>query len=636
VQKIVHIIKNIKPENFFLVFAFVICIASNLITPPLQAPDEHDHFRRAYHIADGHFLPERSGDRLGGQIPVSFIEFAHPYRLAATNLKYTLDEQKYFESFKVKLRPWETSFADFPNTSLYSPISYFPQSLTIFILKDLEISDAKLYYTARIVTYLFWMLVMYFLIRNIPVCKWLFTFLVLLPMNLYISNSFSADTMTNVLALSFVVLCLKYAFDEKKFGAKQLAILIAVGMLLALAKVVYVGLVLAFFVIPSAQFLHKRHKLIYGGIILLVCFLTAFIWAAIAKSYMIGYAAYDPVFRDTSCLSHCANYEAQKEYILSHGSYFFGVIWESLFRHPYTYLAGYTGSFGNNDIPLPRRLFLAIYIVLIIVALTEKNKRSLSAIQKAVLIFASFASFILLLLSQHLSWDCVGEGIVDVVQGRYLIPLFPALFFALSNSFSKIKVNVNLVMCAILLYSNIYALNCFYDRYIRPTFISEVEWKCDMESVNEKRQLITSNDSITLLGVDSRNDSTSHSGVYSAKLSPASPYCFTYVFKGLERGDLIEMSAWQKGEHAEMIVTGTRKRGKKFYITHYGNSYKGEDGWNKMHFAFTINEKMSAADSAEVNFFIWNPTKKETYIDDVKFSVKKFGYNYIDNRNTIF
>jgi uncharacterized membrane protein len=97
----------------------------------------------------------------------------------------------------------------------------------------------------------------------IPICKWLFTFLILLPMNIYISNSFSADTMTNILSLAFIVFVLKYSFDDKLFTKKRLFILLLTGVLLALSKIVYVGLILSFFVIPLAKFSSKKQFFIY-------------------------------------------------------------------------------------------------------------------------------------------------------------------------------------------------------------------------------------------------------------------------------------------------------------------------------------------------------------------------------------
>ncbi len=61
------------------------------------------------------------------------------------------------------------------------------------------------------------------------------------------------------------------------------------------------------------------------------------------------------------------------------------------------------------------------------------------------------------------------------------------------------------------------------------------------------------------------------------------------------------------------------------YYTNWDLKYKDAKGWSRMEYAFTINSKCTEADSTEVGFFLWNPGKTETYIDDLKFSIKKFG-----------
>jgi len=625
-----RLLNNIKPQHFFLVASIILGILYNIITPPLQAPDEHDHFRRVYHISTGHFLPEKFGNRLGGEVPVSFAEYVLPYRFAATNLRYTINKKTYAESFKVALNDTVREFNDFPNTSYYNPVSYLPQVLAVFMARKLNLSNASLYYFGRIFAYLFWMLCMYFLIKTIPVGKWLFTFLLLLPMNVFISNSFSADLMTNILSLAFIVLVLKYAFDEKLFTAKRLLILVLIGVLLALSKVVYVGLVLSFFIIPIAKFNSKKHFFIYSLILFSACFIAAFFWSGVVVKFFTPYYNYDPQFRDYCCLSRCANYDEQKKLILSNGTYFLKVIYRSLAEHPHTYLKGYTGSLGNNDIPLPGWVHIISYAFIFLAALTEKNSVALSFRQKIILIFSACASFVLLLLSQHLTWDCVGEGIVDIVQGRYLIPLFPLLFFAFTNASEKFRIHLPVFVGLMVSVGNYYGLSKIYKRYLTENYISKVEFECGAEQLNEKGFFITSHPKITLESLGAKNDSVARTGKSSVLLYEKTPYSFTYRFKDLHRGDLIEVTAWQKGTGAQMVVNGKGKFCGEFYFPFQNIAHRGKDGWDKMHYAFTINLNCGPADSVEAGFFMWNTGKNKTYIDDLKFSIKKFDDNYAD------
>ncbi len=627
---------KIPPHKFFLWAAIFLGVTFNLITPPLQAPDEHDHFRRVYHISEGHFLPEKKDNRLGGEIPVCFKQFFLPYRNLATNLKYTVTKETIFNSFQIPFNNNKKEFEDFPNTSYYSPISYLPQVFAVSVLKQFNCSTGTIYYGGRIFIYLIWLISMYFFIKIVPVCKWLFTFLILLPMNVFISNSYSADTVTIILSFLFIGLVLKYAFDEEYFTNKRLVILVSIAVLLALSKVVYVALALSFFIIPHSKFKTKNYFAFSAATLLACSFIVALIWSKVVTHYFTPYYQYNEAYKDYCCLSHCANYDEQKNYILNHGTYLFKVIFNSLFRHPYTYLSGYIGNFGNSDMPLPKWLLLLTYFIILLFALTEKNLRLLTKFQKTVFVFASFCAFALLILSQHLTWDCVGEGIVDIVQGRYLIPLFPLVFLLLSGSFLKIKINQPLFTILLLSILSVYSFKIIYNRYFVESYISKTEFECGAEEVNEYGLFNTTNSNITIDGVASQNNKIFRTGKFSVLLSEKTPYGLTYKFKNLCYGDLIEISAWQKGTGAQLIVAGKGKNCGEFYYPNKLIKYSDKNGWDKMEYVFTMNLKCLATDSTEVTFFLWNPEKTETYIDDLKFSLKKFDTNYLDNKLSFF
>jgi uncharacterized membrane protein len=618
-----QILNGIKPHSFFLVAAFLAGTFYFFVTPPLQAPDEQDHFKRAYHVSTGHFLPQKKGLRLGGEVPVSFKRYMIPYRFAATNLKYTLNKTVLDNSFDVKLDPSENEFDDFPNTSLYSPVCYIPQAIAMYIAEQLDLGPAYMYYLGRLLVFFTWMICMYHLIKIVPIAKWLFTFLILLPMNLFIANSFSADTVTTILSLSLATLVLKYTFDDKAFTIQRFTILLCIVVLLALAKVVYVALLLLFLIIPKHKFRSKKQFLLYALLLLAGAVFPAWWWSEIITPLFTNYTTYDPQFRDHCCLSPCADYEAQKEYILSHCTYFLDVISRSLFDHPYNYLTGYIGSFGNNDIPIPVWLSTIAYLTIVIIAAFEKNALKLSAGKKLISFLAALLSLVLLLLSQHLVWDCVGEGVVDVVQGRYLLPLLPLVFLCFTSLIPKISFNpIVLVVCIIFLAHSV-SVQLIYNRYYKESYLGKLEFSSGAEAVNKKGFVRTSDPLIKVEAGGIINDSVYHSGRSSLLLSKDRPFGFTYKFKHLGAGDLIEMSAWQKGDSAQMIISNGSDTVARFYYNYGDIKYTDSKGWKRMEYAFTIPEDHPASDSL-VGFYIWNPTKEKIYIDDLKFSIKKF------------
>lgn len=618
---------KISPHIFFLFASVVLFIVYNTVTPPLQSPDEFDHFRRSYSLSEGHFLPVTKDKRLGDSVPDNFKWYAKPYRLAASNLKYTINDSVAANSSRVLLEPGSLSFEDFPNTSNYSVVSYIPQTLTIAILKPFNPKFGTLYYSCRAVTYFFWVLAFFIFLKIVPVYKWFFTFIALLPMNVYQANSFSADTMTNILAFLFVGFVLKYAFDDKKITPHRVGLLLILAALLALAKVVYVGLILSVFIIPSDKFSSLKQKVFLSSIVIVVAFFCAAFWSATVTAFNLTYNEYNSAYRDFSTISHCANFEMQKQYMLTHPGYLFGVIYRSLFDHPYTYLNSFIGNFGNSDIPLSRSVTLFSYSIIFFLMLFDKSEPQFSYRSKIILAVSAFISFVFLLISQHLTWDCLAEGVVDIVQGRYLTPLLPFVLL-LIPSIKKIQFNYfyvpAIVACAFINWSATTRIN---ERYFKDTYDGLTKFYSNTDSTNKKGMLLTTDTAITLEGAGCRKKFKEDTTNLYTVLQKKCPYGYTYKFKNLGYGDLIDLKVDRKGWDITFVVEGQSARCGKFYLTNNIPHHKDTNTWQRIHTAVTITTK---CDSATAMLYLWNTdTTKRVMLDNFEISIKRFKDNYI-------
>lgn len=621
-----NVFQYIKPHYVFLILSLYFGWQMHLVTPPLQAPDEFNHFYRAYQISEGKLLPYTENKRLGGYIPGSIREYMLPFANAATNLNVHLTEHDMVYAYTIAFSEKDRRFMDFPNTSLYSPISYLPQAIALWTARKANTSVANMYDAGRITIYAVWLISMFVVIWLTPFGKWLLTFLFLLPMNQYVANSFSADTITNCVSLLFVALVLKIAFQNSKIKRHQLIWLAVLLLFIAFAKVVYIGLVFLLLLIPSEKFKSRKQHALSKAILFLIAFGAAYLWSTIVMKYYLPYDNYNPAFRNGSWLSFCANYYKQKEHILADIGYFPGVIYRSIFEHPVYYLNGYIGIFGNSDVLLTRQLTWLTYFFIFIVAITELNKMQLIVWKRLFLWLAALASFVLLLLSQHLTWDCVGEGIVDLIQGRYLIPIMPLLFLSLSNS----KVNFKYVpVLAVLIYPaiiNAYSTKAIKERYFSDKAYWQHTFHCGAEAKNKWNYFLTSEKGLEVNGALSQTDSLSRSGKHSAMLYHKNRFCFTYKFKNVEFGDIIEISGWQKGDDVQLVLSGRGKNCKEFYYPSTEVHYRDSAGWGYMQMLKTFNLK---CDSTEAMVFVWcGDSTKVAFFDDFKFSHRKFKRDY--------
>jgi uncharacterized membrane protein len=625
-------LKKIRPEFVFLILAVFFEWRFNKVTPPLQVPDEFHHFYRALQISEGQFLPLKKDQRLGGYMSQSVQHFVDPYYDVATNIKRTIDPGLIDYSRNLPYSTRDSVFIDFPNTALYTALSYAPQATALYVLKKCDVSIGNMYYGGRYFTFLCWLVGMFFVIRLIPFGKWLMTLIVLLPMNLYLANSFSADTVTNIIALLFIAYVLRLSLSEKPVTVRNLFWLLLLILGLSMAKVVYVGLVVLLFVIPPSQFKNIKMYAISLGTLFVIAAISTWYWSALTLEYYIPYTEYDPVFRMGKIdLSSCANYYIQKQIILQHSWYFPNLIWRSLFDHPFTYLHGYIGAFGNMDILLPRSAIFLAYAAIGVVAIAERNDKVTRLKFKPVFFVAVVVVFVLLILSQHLTWDCVGEGVTDLIQGRYLIAIFPLLFLMLCNTYPKSQWIAPAVALVTAFFLNSVSCKQIYPRFYKESYDEKLEFYCDAEKINDRDLYMTSNDSVFLESGKYRSDSFAYGGKYSAYFDRWIHYNMSYRFSKLKYGDLVEVSAWRRGKIGGIALSGKGygKDTSEFFYGHKTPKFYDERGWAYLHTVFTIKED---CDSAKAVLFLWCPdSTKRIYFDDLKFSIKHYKRRYMDS-----
>jgi uncharacterized membrane protein len=625
------IFSYIKPHTFFLACALVFGTVYSLFTPALVSPDEYEHFLRANQVSEGQFLPLKKDKRLGGEIPEGFYRFMIPYRFVAHNLKHTTSFAEMRQTLNFKWNDSIKRFVDFPNTSYYSPLCYAPQAIAIAAVKSLSDSSGLVYYLARLFTFLIWVLIVYCAIKITPVHPWLFAFLALLPMQIFVSNSLSADVLTDGIAFLFIAVILKFAFDDEKISPRRMLILFLLAVLLSQLKLVYTALVPLVLIIPRSKFNNTSVRYAVTLSIIFLAFFLAWIWSIVVMKHYTPFTEYNEQYREHCCVSRFANYYEQKEYILSHPLYFPRLLWKSVFSHPQLYLTGYIGILGAHDLPLPGWVVVTSYLLIILIASAGVSFIRLKA--KILLILCAFSSFVLLLLSQHLTWDTVGEGVVGLIQGRYLIPLMPLILLCFSGI---IRIGPRLLQTSgmiLVVALNAYGARMVYKRYHVDSSIRMVEYSCDAEAISNGK-FLTSSPQVQLESGSNQSSTVSRRGKHSVMLTPASPYGMGYRFRGLHYGDYIEVNGWERGSGGKYVVHIKNKNCEEQFIPGAKALYS-ENGWTRSFHTVVMMDKCVPADSTEVIVFLWNTGKDTVYYDDLQVTIKKFNSDYLDKNRKL-
>lgn len=242
-----------------------------LAVPPGAGLDEPMHVARAAQVAQGELLPQEvSADDLdatlvtaasrdfavyGGQTDRALYEL-----LARGNLSYY---QSGDDRAAYALPAWEDERVRvddemgggvvtwaFPNTSVNSPLSYAPHALAYAVATALTSSPWAVVLAMRLAGVLTYALAAYACIALLPVGRWVFAFVALLPTSLAVNSMVTADLMTFA-SLSLYFCCLLRMLWAGRAGRAEWAVLWASTAALCLAKVTYAPFGLLLLLLPA-------------------------------------------------------------------------------------------------------------------------------------------------------------------------------------------------------------------------------------------------------------------------------------------------------------------------------------------------------------------------------------------------
>jgi len=421
-----------RPEHVVIVLGLIFGLLSLIVTPPMQAPDETEHFYRAYQISEGTLIPTRIqeptlGRFTGGYLPeaLGVVETFNPLRhqpdrkiisplamlrtLAMTTIK---DDQRRFFPFS--------------NTAAYSPVAYVPQATGILFGRVFTRSPIFLAYFARVANLLAWVLVVGVAVRTTPMLKWSLVAIALTPMSLFVAASASADAVTNACSWWFVAQCLQLLSPDSLLepwrGKTNLLLL---GLVLSLVKIPYQFLAL-FPVGLMLWGLMNRSQWRLVALLLLVMAVGFFSWMSFVRS---TFSPYNPNW----------NPAAQLEFLVSNpAALCWGTFGYLLPHFLWRTVTQFVGSLGWLDTHFPTPFYVMHLASLLLVAifdpvsLSVPKRHRLAVVSLGVgLATAWLICFVVLLAG-------TGVGAYEMfVQGRYFFPIATLLLMGVSCSIPR-------------------------------------------------------------------------------------------------------------------------------------------------------------------------------------------------------
>lgn len=601
---------RIHPERFFLVVALLAGTILVFLTPPFQAPDEINHFYRTWQVSEGQLTGVKKDDRVGGFVPAGVQQVTEQFLFLRHNINAKITPEAIRAEADVRLREDSIVFVDFPNTAIYTPVSYLPQAVAIFVLRQSGCGPFYIFYGARIFTLLVWVFVVFHAIRRLPAFRWLFTLLALLPMSLFANMAVSADMVTNALSFFLFAYILECAASQEGFSRKNFIVFAVLALLLTSAKLVYAPLLLLIFLLPAAKFKSRKHYFMFAGAIFFIAALTAAGWSAIIHGLYTPYSDYNPLYRDGLDLMPGANVKSQLDYIFSHDTFILRAFLRSLDESSEMYIPGYIGTFGWLDTKLPSWLIVLSYAALFFVAVFgDKGNIRFNRKHRFLLFGILFLLLSAVIVSQLLSWEAVGSGRVVALQGRYFIPVFPLLFLlAASVPARPLNFTAPLVI-AFVLFSSCMTIRTICLRYYVDPVSETMLIRCGAEEIYWYDYFVTDQPGVYFSNAQTRSKEESRTGMYAMRPDARLPYGAGYPFYNAQQGDRIHAEVWRKGETGDLTIAGNG-----IYETTSAAVIQENSGWKKLVLDFTVEEDMRGK---AVMVYVWNPGETPSWFDDL-------------------
>lgn len=448
-------------QKIFPVITLVVGLLYVFINPPLQAPDEMNHFCRIIQIAQGDFIPEKRGHRTGGVIPGSVVRIGEIFTQKIAHFpENKLTRNHFLQAQQLQLNPQDTLYYSFPNSSLYSPVSYLPQLLLATPALHLELPPLWIIYCGRISSVLFCVLLLTFAIYLLPGFHWLFFAVVLLPMFCFQMASLSADAFLNTLALLLFALAMRVLFPAPALTRKNVLLIFSVFFFLAWCKTGYLFLALFFLLPLFSEPLQKKRWLFLTGALLVSGGIIVLLWSFVVK------ATYSPYGHPDT------NPDLAIAFIKADPLRFAGMVLQNVFKHLPFYFYSTVGYLGWLDTKLPLYVPLLYWFMLLIIAISEQRGQfEFSAWQYFIMFTVSVAVCLLVIVSQYLVGSAAGSLYIERSQGRYFLPvLLPLLFILRAKRFAffpaqRVEALLPKVVPAVALFCAVVAFSAIISRY---------------------------------------------------------------------------------------------------------------------------------------------------------------------------
>lgn len=436
---------SLRPEWVFLVLFLITSIFTAISIPVGAGYDEPSHIARSIQLSQGQLLPNSISEPntpelqklYGGPIDTALSQTMQEnmQRFHTTQDRYTFPVWSDPETGGNTTFSGQTSNFTFSNTVVYSPITYFPQILAVWVGTLVTNNITIFILIIRLFGILFLAGTIFCCIYYIPIGKWFLTTIALLPGCIAVNACVSADITTFAVTTAFITSLLCALYSKQAYISKlNWAALSISGISLGLVKITYLPLLCLIFLLVIKRSDQRRQTIVKAGLIFTIGTILFLIWYLLVHHVNTGFM-----------YGRATDSNAQIAFILQHPTEYAGMLITEFFKHNY-FMFGYSGLISYRQTTMPSSGWVtAIALICATLASIAQESRAQETLrQYRKHIFASFYAtsiiiFLLIETADYLQFTEVGAPAIDGVQERYFLPLLMLILLPLLLTVSNIN-----------------------------------------------------------------------------------------------------------------------------------------------------------------------------------------------------
>ena len=407
-----------EPHKKLCAAVAVLGVMFTFALSPLQAPDEQNHFLRAYAISGGQLNFEFNYE-YPGDVQLLFDSFKGQFYLE----KHEKGLATTISQISMLLTTDATSYkSDYCHSDIQLLLPYIPAAIGIGIVRLVGGNALFCLYAARLMNVAVFAICAYLALKNAARYRGAIILAALLPLTLFMAATTSYDSMfLSAFILMFGLIC------KNNFRQWDLLAVVALFSVMISIKPIYFPLAFLILTIPKSEYKPKTNKISALLLILgfgAIVYLGSLIYADLFASNIPPTVYLDGVDK-----------LSQIKYVLSNPVRYAMVMVVDGYLNSF-YLNTF-GDLGALDVHCILTNLLSPVLVVVVAALyadTAKRYKKSDAVIFSVITVASYA---IIVTGFYAMWSTLGSTSILGVQSRYFITLVPLLAALISKALSK-------------------------------------------------------------------------------------------------------------------------------------------------------------------------------------------------------